>query len=89
MAGVVPGLLLTGLFLVAIAIVTRLKPELGPVGPTSSMAEKLSSLRRSGTFVVIVLATIGGHLHGRLHAGRGGRRRRLPRVLRGALPPGP
>ena len=60
MAGIVPGLLLTGLFLVAIAIVTRLRPELGPVGPTSSMSEKLASLRRSATFVVIVLATIGG-----------------------------
>ncbi len=60
MAGIVPGLLLTGLFLVAIAVVTRLKPELGPAGPTSSLAERLSSLRRSATFVVIVLATIGG-----------------------------
>ena len=60
MAGVVPGLLLTGLFLIAIAIVTRLKPELGPAGPTSSTSEKLSSLRRSATFVVIVVATIGG-----------------------------
>ncbi len=60
MAGVVPGLLLTGLFLVAIAVVTRIKPELGPAGPASSTAEKLSSLRRSATFVVIVAATIGG-----------------------------
>ena len=60
MAGVIPGILLTCLFLIAIAIVTRLKPELGPVGPISTMKEKWESLRRSITIVGIVLATIGG-----------------------------
>jgi len=52
--------MLTCLFLVAIAIVTWIKPELGPAGPVSSMAEKMASLRRSVTIVGIVLATIGG-----------------------------
>ncbi|HHZ77289.1 MAG TPA: TRAP transporter large permease subunit, partial [Rhodospirillales bacterium] len=37
MAGVIPGILLTCLFLIAIAIVTRLKPELGPAGPISTI----------------------------------------------------
>ena len=60
MAGVIPGIMLTCLFLVAIAIVTWIKPELGPAGPVSSMAEKMASLRRSVTIVGIVLATIGG-----------------------------
>jgi|TARA_B100001245_G_scaffold235102_1_gene222140 tripartite ATP-independent transporter DctM subunit len=60
MAGVIPGILLTCLFLIAIAIVTRLKPELGPVGPISTMKEKWKSLRRSITIVGIVIATIGG-----------------------------
>tara|TARA_B100001105_G_C22377700_1_gene438083 strand:- start:44 stop:1348 length:1305 start_codon:yes stop_codon:yes gene_type:complete len=60
MAGVIPGILLTCLFLIAIAIVTRLKPELGPVGPISTMKEKWESLRRSITIVGIVIATIGG-----------------------------
>jgi len=59
-AGVFPGLLLTGLFLVAISIVTRIRPELGPAGPRASLGERLRALRRAGTIVLIVLVTIGG-----------------------------
>ncbi len=60
MAGVIPGLLLTTLFLFAIAIVTRLAPEKGPAGPKTSMREKVHSLRSAGTIVGVVLVTIGG-----------------------------
>jgi len=60
MAGVIPGLLLTTLFLFAIAIVTRLAPEKGPAGPKASMREKIESLRSAGTIVAVVLVTIGG-----------------------------
>ena len=60
MAGIIPGILLTGLFLLAIAIVTRIKPELGPAGPASNFTEKIKSLRKASTMVGIVLATIGG-----------------------------
>ncbi len=60
MAGIIPGILLTGLFLLAIAIVTRIKPELGPVGPASDFKEKIKSLQKASTMVGIVLATIGG-----------------------------
>jgi tripartite ATP-independent transporter DctM subunit len=59
-AGIIPGLLLTGLFLIAIAIVTRLSPALGPAGAKASMRERLASLGRAKTFVLIVLVTIGG-----------------------------
>ena len=60
MAGVFPGLLLTGLFLVAIYLVTRSRPEAGPPGPRASFAERLATLRRSVVIVGIVLVTIGG-----------------------------
>lgn len=60
MAGIIPGILLTFMFLLAIAIVTRLKPEIGPAGPISSFKEKIRSLRRALTMVAIVVATIGG-----------------------------
>ena len=60
MAGIIPGVLLTCLFLLAIAIVTRIKPELGPVGPKSGMTERVNSLRKAATIVGIVVATIGG-----------------------------
>lgn len=60
MAGVLPGLLLTGLFLVAVAVVVRLKPEEGPRGPSFSLAEKgQATLRATGIFTIIGL-TIGG-----------------------------
>ncbi len=60
MAGVFPGLLLTGLFLVAIYIVTRIRPEAGPPGPRANMRERFAAARRSLAIVGIVLATIGG-----------------------------
>ncbi len=60
MAGVIPGLLLTGLFLVAIYIVTKRRPEAGPPGPKANFAHRMATLRRSGVIVGIVLITIGG-----------------------------
>ena len=60
MAGIIPGILLTCLFLLAISIITRVKPELGPVGPESTFLEKITSLRKASTMMIIVVATIGG-----------------------------
>jgi tripartite ATP-independent transporter DctM subunit len=59
-AGILPGLLLTALFLAAIAVVTRLKPEAGPAGPHTGARERWQTLRRAGSFIIIVLVTIGG-----------------------------
>ena len=59
-AGVIPGLLLTSLFLVAIYIVTTLKPELGPAGQKATLSEKIGSLKNAGTIIFIVAITIGG-----------------------------
>jgi len=59
-AGIFPGILLTGLFLLAIAIITHIKPELGPAGPKTNFGQKLATLRRASTIVIIVLITIGG-----------------------------
>ena len=60
MAGIIPGILLTCLFLLAISIITRIKPELGPVGPESTFLAKLKSLKKASTMMIIVVATIGG-----------------------------
>ena len=60
MAGVFPGLLLTALFLISIAIVTRIWPHLGPAGPSVEFSEKMRSLLRASTIVGIVVVTIGG-----------------------------
>lgn len=60
MAGVLPGLLLTSLFLVAIALVTWISPEEGPKGPVFDWREKLSGVLRATGIVTIILITIGG-----------------------------
>jgi len=60
MAGVLPGLLLTSLFLVAIAVVTFFWPEEGPRGPAFTLREKLVSLFRATGIGVIIFITIGG-----------------------------
>ena len=60
MAGIIPGILLTCLFLLAISIITRIKPALGPVGPESTFLAKIKSLKKASTMMIIVVATIGG-----------------------------
>jgi len=60
MAGVLPGLLLTALFLIEIYIVTRRRPEAGPPGPKADLAQRLATLKQASAIVGIVAVTIGG-----------------------------
>lgn len=60
MAGVFPGILLTVLFLLAIAVVTRIKADSVRPGSRLPMTQRFASLRRAGLFVTIVGVTIGG-----------------------------
>ena len=60
MAGVLPGILLTLMFLFAIFVVTLIWPEEGPRGPKFSLREKLQSLGKATGIVTIILITIGG-----------------------------
>mgnify|MGYP001969176362 CR=1 FL=1 len=60
LAGVLPGLLLTVLFMISIAIVTKINPKLGPPGKKSTMAQRGQSLVQAGPMLLIVLITIGG-----------------------------
>jgi tripartite ATP-independent transporter DctM subunit len=60
LAGFFPGLLLTGLFVVTIAIWTRLQPDLGPPGPVVSRRERVRALGQAGPITAIVGMTIGG-----------------------------
>jgi tripartite ATP-independent transporter DctM subunit len=59
-AGVLPGLLMTGLFLLTIAIFVRVWPHEGPSGPRSTLAERFAATWRAGGIFTIVLLTIGG-----------------------------
>jgi tripartite ATP-independent transporter DctM subunit len=60
LAGFLPGLLLTALFMITIAVWTRLRPELGPPGPVATRPERLDTLGKAGPIVAIVAMTIGG-----------------------------
>ncbi|NLJ75961.1 MAG: TRAP transporter large permease [Peptococcaceae bacterium] len=61
MAGILPGILLTLLYIATIYILTLRKPELGPAGPKSSWQERLTALRGGLGEVLFVFAlSIGG-----------------------------
>ena len=69
LAGVLPGLLLTALFMVAIAIQTRFKPALGPPGPVLPLADRFRATARATAMIGIVAITIGGIYSGFFTAG--------------------
>ena len=60
LAGFLPGLLLTALFIVTVVIVCAARPDFGPPGPRAAMRERWAALRRAGAFFVVLVATIGG-----------------------------
>lgn len=60
LAGVLPGLLLTFLFIVTVAVWTRYNPDLGPAGPVAGWNERFRTLGQAGPMVAIVVASIGG-----------------------------
>lgn len=60
MAGVIPGIILTLLFIAAIYLVVRRNPDAGPPGARSDRADRIASLWRAAPIVLVVLATIGG-----------------------------
>jgi tripartite ATP-independent transporter DctM subunit len=60
LAGILPGLLLTAIFMITVAVWTRFKPEYGPRGPRASWRERGQSLIGAGPMMFIVLVSIGG-----------------------------
>lgn len=60
LAGIVPGILLVALFMAAIAVVTHLKPELGPRGERADMRARLLALRDIWPTALLFALVIGG-----------------------------
>ena len=60
LAGIIPGILLTILFVASILIWTAMKPELGPRGPRFTLRQKVASLSGTVETLVIFLLVIGG-----------------------------
>lgn len=59
-AGIIPGLLTIGLYIAAIAAVTRLRPDYGPAGERSDWRERADSLRGVWPILVLFSLIIGG-----------------------------
>ncbi len=60
LAGFLPGLLLSLLFILTIAVWTYFKPEIGPPGERASGEERIRTLVQSGPMIAIVATSIGG-----------------------------
>jgi len=59
-AGIVPGLMLVTLFLVAIAIVVRIFPDAGPPGEQTTWAEKIRASRSTWPIIILFGVVLGG-----------------------------
>jgi tripartite ATP-independent transporter DctM subunit len=60
LAGVLPGILLTALFMLTIYILTRFNPSIGPAGPRLSWRERIASVWRATNLIGIVIVVLGG-----------------------------
>ncbi|MBW1944071.1 MAG: TRAP transporter large permease subunit [Deltaproteobacteria bacterium] len=63
-AGMVPGLLLAGLFMVTIYIIAKIRPELAPRGEITTFKEKLVSLKGVIGMLMLFVLILGGILSG-------------------------
>jgi len=60
LAGVIPGILLAGMFMVTIFIQTAFKPKIGPAARRYNWREKRSALGRAMSILFIIFVSIGG-----------------------------
>jgi len=60
MAGFLPGVLLTVLFIATITIMTLIRPILGPAGPKTSFKDKILAFKTIWHIVVLFLLVLGG-----------------------------
>ena len=63
-AGILPGLLLSALFVISILIWTRLRPDLGPPGEKATLKEKVKSLSGLVETIIIFALVMGGLFKG-------------------------
>lgn len=59
-AGILPGILLSLIYIVIIAILTRRNPDLAPPGPKYSFRERFQSLRMLVDVLLVIMISIGG-----------------------------
>ena len=71
-AGIVPGVLLAVMFILAIWVIASLKPETAPRGEALSMREKLASLKGVIGMLILFVLILGGILGGFFSPTEGG-----------------
>ncbi|MBN2059870.1 MAG: TRAP transporter large permease subunit, partial [Deltaproteobacteria bacterium] len=71
-AGILPGLLLAGLFMLCIYFMAKYKPELAPRGESASLKEKIVSLKGVIPMLLLFLLVLGGILGGIFSPTEGG-----------------
>lgn len=60
-AGVIPGALTAGVYLVSVWVMVRLKPQIAPIAPQEfTWSQKMESLGRVGPFLVLAILVVGG-----------------------------
>jgi tripartite ATP-independent transporter DctM subunit len=59
-AGIIPGLMQAALYMGTIYLMCKLKPEMGPPGPSSTFKEKMVSLKGTWGILVLFGLVIGG-----------------------------
>jgi tripartite ATP-independent transporter DctM subunit len=64
MAGILPGVLLTGLFILTVVIWLRLQPDLAPRGERATFREKIASLSGLVETLILFLMVMGGLFFG-------------------------
>ena len=64
MAGIVPGLMMAGLYVIVIAIWCKKDPEAGPRGPKTTAKEKLLALRDVWAIIAVIIFVMGGIIAG-------------------------
>ena len=67
-SGILPGILLTGLFMLAVSLWTKLDPAAGPPGPKWSWRERLAALKEVWAVLLLFLVVIGGIYSGVFNA---------------------
>ena len=60
MAGVLPGLMLTGLFIVTVWLVALRDPAQAPAGPNVALGQRFRTLGQAAPLLAVMILTIGG-----------------------------
>jgi len=71
-AGIIPGIALAILFILYIAVITRLRPQLAPQGEPFTFREKITSLKGVLGMLTLFVVILGGILTGLFNAIEGG-----------------